>query len=141
MTISSFRDENRFLSNFFRLRKPIVHKGITYWYTETFFQASKTLDMKLRLAISKMSPSESKTAGRAVKLRDNWESLKVISMFYALIQKFSDPWFKEKLMATKSHKLIEGNTWGDTYWGVDKRQGGHNMLGLLLMTIRDLNLV
>lgn len=137
MTISSFQGENRFLSNFFRLRRPITHEGITYWYTETFFQASKTLDMKLRLSISKMSPSASKIAGRKLKLRDNWDSLKIISMIYALTQKFSDPWFKEKLIATRPHKLIEGNTWGDTYWGIDKRQGGHNMLGLLLMMIRD----
>jgi len=32
--------------------------------------------------------------------------------------------------------LIEGNTWGDTYWGVCRGRGSNN-LGKLLMKIRE----
>lgn len=138
--INTFRGEHRFLSNFYKLSIPIIHKGITYWTTENFFQAAKTLNMDERLAISKVSAGQSKKLGRKATLRPDWEIIKVIVMTYALNKKFSDPQLKQKLEETKPHKLVEGNTWGDTYWGVDRRQGGHNMLGRLLMMLRDQNL-
>jgi predicted NAD-dependent protein-ADP-ribosyltransferase YbiA (DUF1768 family) len=41
---------------------------------------------------------------------------------------------------TGSEWLQEGNTWGDTFWGVDLATGvGDNMLGQLLMVRRELN--
>jgi predicted NAD-dependent protein-ADP-ribosyltransferase YbiA (DUF1768 family) len=34
--------------------------------------------------------------------------------------------------------LVEANTWNDLYWGVDADNGnGQNMLGILLMQVRD----
>ena len=53
-----------------------------------------------------------------------------------LIEKFSDPVLRDKLMATGNCQLIEGNTWGDRYWGVCDGVG-QNHLGRLLMEIRD----
>ena len=42
------------------------------------------------------------------------------------------------LVATGDRELIEGNTWGDTFWGVDKNTGqGENHLGRILMELRD----
>ena len=50
-----------------------------------------------------------------------------------------------KLRKTYPLVLIEGNTWGDTYWGVDLRRPdrnakygfvGQNRLGEILMTVR-----
>jgi predicted NAD-dependent protein-ADP-ribosyltransferase YbiA (DUF1768 family) len=56
-------------------------------------------------------------------------------MLHLLQQKFSDPVLKEKLLATGGAVLVEGNTWGDTFWGVYKRNG-MNHLGRLLMKVR-----
>lgn len=42
------------------------------------------------------------------------------------------------LKATGEQQIIEGNTWGDTYWGTCN-DVGHNHLGKILMKIRELN--
>ena len=34
-------------------------------------------------------------------------------------------------------KLVEGNYWKDTFWGVDEKLGGKNHLGRILMEIRE----
>lgn len=54
-----------------------------------------------------------------------------------------NPHLAGKLLATKERQLVEGNTWGDTYWGVDIRTGqGENHLGRILMQVRnELNVV
>jgi len=45
---------------------------------------------------------------------------------------------RDQLLATGDAELVEGNTWGDTYWGVDSRSGkGENMLGKILMETRE----
>ena len=43
----------------------------------------------------------------------------------------------EKLKATGARKLVEGNAWGDVFWGVCEGQG-RNQLGELLMEQRTL---
>ena len=42
----------------------------------------------------------------------------------------------EKLKKTKKVKLVEGNTWNDTFWGVCRGKG-ENWLGRLLMERRE----
>ena len=42
-----------------------------------------------------------------------------------------------RLLATGDLPLVEGNTWGDVFWGVDTRNGrGENHLGKILMKVR-----
>ena len=41
-----------------------------------------------------------------------------------------------RLLATGDAQLVEGNTWGDRFWGVCRGQG-RNQLGQLLMERRD----
>jgi predicted NAD-dependent protein-ADP-ribosyltransferase YbiA (DUF1768 family) len=57
-------------------------------------------------------------------------------MLDALRDKFSDPELRAKLLATGDEFLVEGNHWGDTYWGVCNGKG-RNMLGSLLMKVRE----
>ena len=52
-----------------------------------------------------------------------------------LQQKFSFTVLKRQLLETGAAELIEGNYWGDRYWGVCKGVGD-NWLGKLLMTVR-----
>ena len=51
-------------------------------------------------------------------------------------QKFDDPKLRQKLIDTGERPLIEGNHWGDTYWGQCPVGHGCNNLGKLLMKKR-----
>ena len=57
-----------------------------------------------------------------------------------LYQKF-DPEINSEnmrlLLETKNKHLEEMNWWGDVYWGTDENGKGENMLGKLLMEIRE----
>lgn len=50
-------------------------------------------------------------------------------------QKFTGP-LRRFLVETYPSDLVEGNTWGDTFWGVC-RGVGENHLGWILMLVRD----
>ena len=43
--------------------------------------------------------------------------------------------FRREREVIMPHELVEGNTWGDRYWGVYNGQG-KNWLGRLLMQVR-----
>lgn len=132
--INSFTGENYFLSNFSPSLLTVL--GVPFNNVEAAFQACKTLDIEERYTFSNMTASESKKAGRRVKLRAGWnEILRVECMELCLRSKFADEKLKDKLKATGQIQLVEGNTWNDKYWGVCKGQG-ENMLGKLLMEIR-----
>ena len=134
--ITSFRGEYFFLSNFFL----IDIWGGNRWYpsVEHAYVAQKSLNEEWREMISKTpTPEEAKKLGRKVKLRANWEDIKFSVMRYYVRQKFLfNPELCKKLMDTGDRKLVEGNTWGDTYWGVCNGKGENN-LGKLLMEVRD----
>ena len=57
-------------------------------------------------------------------------------MMYLLQQKFGKTTvLGDALVSTGTEELIEGNTWGDTFWGVCNGKGA-NTLGQMLMIIR-----
>ena len=127
--------EYGFLSNFYS--SPIEYKGIKYPTVEHMFQALKSLNPMERMEIAAAAtPGKAKRLGRRVSLRSDWEEIKIDVMRTALQLKFSDPILRKKLIATGDAELIEGNTWNDTFWGVCNGVG-KNMLGTLLMEIRD----
>lgn len=136
MTISRFIEEYYFLSNFYPAS--VEYNGLTYKNSEAAFQAQKcTLDSE-KLPFTEYTAVESKRAGRKVKLRDDWERVKLDVMEDVVRCKFlQNPEILDKLIATKDAILIEGNHWGDKYWGVDVRTSkGENHLGEILMKIR-----
>lgn len=142
MVIDKFEGEYAFLSNFHPSRPIRDEYGITYPSVEHYFQAMKTLDRMLRIDIAiQPTPGKAKYLGRRINLREDWEQIKEQVMYDALIQKFSDPIMKKKLLATGDVTLIEGTTWHDNYWGVcscEKCNGcGKNRLGELLMKLRE----
>lgn len=69
-------------------------------------------------------------------VRKDWDDIKVQIMIELLLQKFRQPRLRAELTETRGKYLIEGNTWRDTLWGV-YRGRGRNLLGLILMEIRD----
>jgi hypothetical protein len=133
--INSFKGENRWLSNFHLA--DVEYEGIIYPSTEHAYQAAKTLDQEERLRISKLpKPGDSKRAGNKVKLREDWESIKLQVMEDLVRQKFTKHHeLKLQLASTYNEELIEGNTWNDTYWGVCNGKG-ENHLGKILMKVR-----
>jgi hypothetical protein len=74
--------------------------------------------------------------GRAVDIRADWEKIKLNVMYTCLKLKFADPALKQKLLDTGSTQLVEGNWWGDVFWGVCNKKG-QNHLGQLLMQVRN----
>lgn len=132
--ITSFQGRYRFLSNFYL--SPVRWGGIVYPTVEHAYQALKTGDYEERARVAALTtPGEAKRAGRAFHLPANWESTKVDKMEHLLYRKFTKYELRKLLLETGNEGLVEGNTWGDTFWGV-YRGSGRNMLGRLLMRIR-----
>ncbi len=133
--INSFSGKYRFLSNFYPCQ--IIWLDITYPTIEHAYQAAKTLDFNERYKISQLRTSgKAKRMGRNIILRPNWEEIKISTMFSLLRLKFSQPQLTKLLLDTKNEVLIEGNKWGDTFWGICNNKG-ENKLGILLMMVRD----
>lgn len=134
--INSFRDEYFFLSNMYPCS--VTFEGQTYPSSESAFQAAKCLDENDRRAFTNLNGYAAKKKGRRVSLRPDWESVKLDIMFAILQNKFEKPALQKMLLATGNAKLVEGNTWNDTFWGVDIASGsGLNNLGVLLMRVRE----
>lgn len=89
------------------------------------------------------TPKEAKRLGRQTELRSDWESVKDGIMENILRAKFKSKEMRDRLDSTKGHELIEGTLWHDMYWGIcickKHNSTGKNMLGTLLMKIRDEN--
>lgn len=110
------------------------------WPTvEHDFQANKFLDKTYQQKIRKTSnPTQAAILGRdrKQKLRKDWESIKVQVMRRALEAKFQQhPELCDLLLGTGDAKLIE-HTENDAYWGDGGNGKGKNMLGQLLMEVR-----
>ncbi len=134
--IISFTGANSFLSNFYPCE--VAFEGKIYKSSEHAYMASKTEDLNIREYIAAQStPGQAKKIGRSIPLRENWNDVRVHYMRTILKSKFSDQVLYEKLLSTSPHELIEGNTWGDTFWGQCPIDNGKNMLGKLLMELRE----
>ena len=136
MKINHFRGEYAFLSNFWEV--PVTYKGMTYGSNEAAFQAQKCITEEEKMEFTQLRPSASKKLGRWVKLRPDWEEVKVGLMEEIVRAKFTqNEELKALLLATGEAYLEEGNTWHDTCWGVDAKTGeGQNHLGKILMKVR-----
>jgi len=66
----------------------------------------------------------------------NWGEIKVDRMYNVLRAKFSDNILRQKLLDTGNSILIE-NSKTDSFWGIGKKGKGKNMLGKLLMKVRE----
>jgi ribA/ribD-fused uncharacterized protein len=132
--ITEFEGEFRFLSNFYP--SPVMLDGIEYPTVEHAYQAAKTIDTAERDRIRNAKHAgTAKKLGRKVTLRPDWEAVKLQVMEDLIRRKFSIPDLKDMLLATEQEELVEGNYWGDTFWGVCEGVG-QNHLGKILMKVR-----
>jgi ribA/ribD-fused uncharacterized protein len=142
MKINKFENEYAFLSNFFPSRIFTPEQDIAE-SVEHYFQAEKTNNYLEYIGVLHANtPGQAKRLGRKLTLRPDWEEVKDKVMYNALKQKFAIPELKKLLLATGDAELEEGTWWHDNYWGncyceKCKNIQGKNMLGKLLMKIRE----
>ena len=142
--IEQFRGQHLFLSNFAMVHSGVAVRAggrtISALTTEHLFAALKTTDRTAQDEIlAANGPRRAKALGRKAPLRPDWEQVKDTAMGMCLAAKFSTehPELRAALAATGDALLVEGNSWGDRYWGVDLATGaGQNRLGLALMAQR-----
>lgn len=137
--ITHFLDEHFFLSNFYDHEFTVVINGHSYTglTVEHVFQACKTNNMHdAKMILDAGTPFEAKRIGRRVKLRHDWEDIKLGIMSLCIEEKFTNPGLQKKLLNTKNARLVEGNYWHDNFWGVctcdEHEEKGLNWLGRLL---------
>ena len=135
-SIDLFREEYAFLSNFYFA---YVHfEGITYFNSESAYQAQKCADPADRKQFAELTADEAKRLGGKIIQRPDWEQVKLPLMERIVGAKFTqNPYLAKYLLETGDKVLKEGNRWGDIYWGVDLKNGnGENHLGKILMELR-----
>lgn len=134
--ITEFKNEYRFLSNFYPCE--IEFDGLIYNSVEHAYVAAKTTDLELRAQIHAIDkPGDVKKFGRTLELRKDWDSIKIGVMEELVAKKFLHADLAYMLKKTGNEFLIEGNWWGDTFWGESPIGIGTNHLGHILMEIRD----
>ena len=111
------------------------------WATsEHYFQAQKFCGTKyeeiIRLLDTPMKAAEM-GRNRGLPLRKDWEQVKDDIMRKAVWAKFTqNKEIRDILMSTKKETIIEKTT-NDYYWGCGKDGSGKNMLGIILMEVRE----
>jgi N-glycosidase YbiA len=139
-TIKFYRTKEEFgeFSNFADF--PLDLDGLEWPTSEHYFQAQKFLEPKIREQIRKApTPGEAARLGRDRNhpLRCDWEQVKDDVMRKAVTAKFTQhPALRELLLSTGTSWLVE-HTKNDTYWADGGDGTGKNMLGRILMELRD----
>lgn len=132
--ISEFRGDYAWLSNFYPSK--IYYDGYYFSCVECAYQSQKNNDVSWKLFCSEHDAKIVKRESKKINLIYNWDYIKFYIMLDCLNLKFRQEPFKSLLVATEDHELIEGNNWGDTYWGICNGKG-KNTLGKMLMSIRN----
>lgn len=139
--ISEFQGEYRWLSNFFEA--PAIWNGYAFHTAENAYQCAKNgsgVSIAEMRGWDLLNPAAAKRKGRLVACARGWKNDRIGVMHGILLRKFTHPTngMRRKLIDTDDTYLMEGNRWGDTFWGVDLATGaGFNFLGSLLMQVRE----
>lgn len=141
--IEKFDGEYRWLSNFW-------DAPVLYWVdsmqTEVAFPSSENAYQFAKIHPRDVSRADvmdfqictagkAKRMGKKVKIRDDWSDVKLAVMEKILRSKFEDDLLRFRLCETGTQEIVEGNTWGDVFWGVCDGKGS-NHLGKILMKLR-----
>lgn len=141
MKIREFRDKYQFLSNFQRCN--VIYDCITFDSVERAYQYSKCYKASDKAKILETKTAkEAKSVGKQIKLRSDWGKVREGIMRDLVTQKFAEDPLRQMLLDTGDATIIEENWWHDNLWGNCtcercKSIRGHNLLGKILMQVRD----
>jgi ribA/ribD-fused uncharacterized protein len=141
VTINFYRVNDPFgeFSNF--ARYPIRMAGKTWPTSEHYFQAQKYAGTPREEEILQAkTPALAARLGRdrKVKMRGDWESVKDQVMQEVVLAKFTQhEELRLLLLSTGDETLVE-HTEKDAYWGDGGDGSGKNMLGQVLMRVREI---
>ena len=119
---------------------PILVDGIEYACSESYYQSMKSFGHRqheeYHEAIRTCNPDDAWALGRRVPLRDDWDQAQIDVMRKAVYAKFTqNDMLRALLCSTSSYPLVQIKI--DPVWGSMSDGSGANMLGVLLMELRD----
>lgn len=140
MTIKFYRTKEKYgaFSNF--SRHTVELKGKKWPTSEHYYQAMKFLDEEVQEHVRLCkSPGGAAAMGRdkTLPIREDWDEARdqvMKDVIYAKFTQHED--LKELLLSTGSEHIIEDSPI-DFYWGCGHDGTGKNMLGRILMLVRD----
>jgi hypothetical protein len=115
---------------------------VYYKTNEHYFQAMKFIGSQKDMDDVRRASTPKKAASvgrdRSRPLRDDWEEVKDDIMRRGVLRKFeTHDDIREILLATGDEAIVE-NAPGDRYWGAGPDGTGKNMLGKILMEVREI---
>lgn len=115
--INEFTGEYEFLSNYFPCT--VSYNGHIFTSSEAAYQAQKCVHREDIEAIAQMKTAdEAKQYAKTMDKRTDWDMIKEKIMYKVVKQKFiQNSSLGQKLLDTENAYLIEGNNWGDQFWG------------------------
>lgn len=113
--------------------------------SEAAYQASKCSNPSDVVQFVNLAPGKTKRLGQTIRVREDWEDVKIYVMHNLLCLKFNvyddrtpeNNVLKDLLIATADRELVETNWWGDVFWG-QCGGVGQNHLGKILMEIQSI---
>lgn len=141
MTIRFYRPDENPYGCFSNFSDHGFEAGGVFWpMAEHYFQAMKFDGAERREQVrAAESPGAAKALGtdRSVPIRGDWEEARDDVMRRAVSAKFeAHAELREVLLATGYETIIE-DAKSDAYWGCGPDGSGANMLGRILMEVRD----
>jgi ribA/ribD-fused uncharacterized protein len=137
-TINFYKTTEQYgcFSNF--SRHMVELKGVIWPTSEHYFQAQKFAGTDDEEAVRRaFSPREAANMGRSIPLRSDWEQVKDQIMYDVVYAKFTqNDELNSILLSTGDDELVE-HTVNDSYWGDGGDGSGKNMLGKILMKVRE----
>lgn len=132
------KDPGGFMSNYKKARFFIYGR---WWnWVEAPYQAQKTLNATEQEIIwQAKTNNDSRLLGQKVTMRPDWDQVKRQVMKECCLAKFlQHPDLRKQLMETGGEELIEDTTiTNDMYWGCGIDGTGQNVLGQVLMEVRE----
>ncbi|MGA7937648.1 MAG: NADAR family protein [Kovacikia sp.] len=117
-----------------------MQDGLWWATSEHYFQAQKFAGTPyVEKVCSAKSPREAADLGRdrSLPLRPDWEEVKDDIMRKAVLYKFQNHEDIREILRSTGDQLLVEKTSNDYYWGCGTQGTGKNMLGNILMEVRE----
>lgn len=114
--------------------------GYLWKTSEHYFQAQKFIDKdNFDRVKNALTPGKAKFIGKTTNaLRPDWEDIKDDIMKRVVLAKFTQHKdIRDVLLSTGDEEIVEDSP-TDYYWGIGANGSGKNMLGKILMAVRDI---